>query len=301
LSSHTVIAPPVVPPVGSPVLVGPPVVPVVPGVDVVPVVSVPPGPLVGFVEPSDVPLAVALAVAPDDPLALPASVLPLSAPSPPPHPATSAAAAIHPAALAARSIAAGYHLARTHDTPARARVSAYPRRMRIHAVRTPGQRDRLHVTRDDGSEVAWVFPTYGAGLPHDLVHWAVESAFDLRHGFWGRVAAGVDPARVNAEAERRGGAGKYAGYGVDLRELLLAECLAAVSWDMSESEIAAQLATQAAALHIDVPAVSPARLAGVRQTLAALRDAWQALARGGTVAVTWPASGPPIARPARNT
>ena len=63
-------------------------------------------------------------------------------------------------------------------------------------VRTAGERDRIFVTRSDGSEVSWSFPSYGEGLPHDLVHWVVESCCGLRWGFWGRVDAGADPDAV---------------------------------------------------------------------------------------------------------
>ena len=67
--------------------------------------------------------------------------------------------------------------------------------LRASFVRVAGQRDRIYVLRSDGSEVSWVFPTYGDMVPHDLVHVVVESAFGLKNGFWGRVDAGVDPAR----------------------------------------------------------------------------------------------------------
>jgi hypothetical protein len=69
-------------------------------------------------------------------------------------------------------------------------------------LRVPGQRDRIHVRRSDGSETSWVFPSYGTLLPHDLVHLVVESAFGLRRGFWGLVDGGADPARINEEANR---------------------------------------------------------------------------------------------------
>src|SRR5262245_15116764 len=59
-------------------------------------------------------------------------------------------------------------------------------------VRTVGERDRVYVTRSDGSQVSWAFPSYGGALPHDLVHLVVESAFGLSQGFWGRVDAGAD-------------------------------------------------------------------------------------------------------------
>src|SRR5262249_37159052 len=102
--------------------------------------------------------------------------------------------------------------------------------MEVSFVRVRGQRDRIYVHRTDGSEVSWGFPTYGDELPHDLIHLVVEAAFGVRRGFWGRVDAGADPARVNDEANRLGGAEKYRGFGDDRAELLLAEGLANAGW-----------------------------------------------------------------------
>ena len=36
------------------------------------------------------------------------------------------------------------------------------------------QRDRVYVTRSDGTTTGWDFPSYGDGLPHDLCHLVVE-------------------------------------------------------------------------------------------------------------------------------
>jgi hypothetical protein len=154
-------------------------------------------------------------------------------------------------------------------------------------VRVPGQRDRVHVRRSDGSEASWVFPSYGAGLPHDLVHLVVESAFGLRRGFWGRVDAGVDPARINDEANRRGGGDKYRGFGEDRRELLLAEALAAGPWSDPETTDEALLeAIQRSAAIMDVvlpESVTPARIAAARAPLRRLAERWRAFDGKGTL------------------
>src|SRR5678816_2525104 len=102
--------------------------------------------------------------------------------------------------------------------------------MRIAFVRTAGKPDRVYVKRTSGTEVSWSFPTFGNDLPHDLVHLVVEAMFGVHQGFWARVDAGVDVARINAMANRQGGAGKYAAFGTDLSDLYLAEVLAAVPW-----------------------------------------------------------------------
>jgi hypothetical protein len=51
--------------------------------------------------------------------------------------------------------------------------------------------DRLRFVRSDGSQCEISMPRQGT-LPHDLVHYVVESALPLKHGFLGLVAAGAD-------------------------------------------------------------------------------------------------------------
>lgn len=154
-------------------------------------------------------------------------------------------------------------------------------------MRVRGQRDRIYVRRSDGSEVSWVFPTYGDELPHDLVHLIVEGAFGVRQGFWGRVDAGVDPARINDEANRMGGANKYQGFGDDRRDLLLAEALAAASWlnvDVSDEQRREAIVESCGKLGVELPpAVSLERVGEVRAALAQLRAQWRALGVKGTL------------------
>ena len=51
--------------------------------------------------------------------------------------------------------------------------------------------DRLRFVRSDGSQSKISMPRQGT-LPHDLVHYVVESALPLKHGFLSLVAAGAD-------------------------------------------------------------------------------------------------------------
>jgi hypothetical protein len=51
--------------------------------------------------------------------------------------------------------------------------------------------DRLRCVRRDGSETSTSMPRQGI-LPHDLLHYVVESALGWRHGFLGMIAAGAD-------------------------------------------------------------------------------------------------------------
>lgn len=162
----------------------------------------------------------------------------------------------------------------------------------IRFVRKQGQRDTIYVRRDDGWEVSWVFPNFGEGLPHDLVHLVVERAFGLRDGFWGLVAQGVDFGLVNAVASHEGGKDKYRSIlektgGSDLKELYLAEGLAAVHWSpgpLQDPDPIATLRRACAELELDPPAaLTPATVDAVRGELARLHGEWRGLLPQGTL------------------
>src|SRR5262245_317246 len=145
--------------------------------------------------------------------------------------------------------------------------------MEISFVRTQGQRDRVYVRRTNGTEVSWVFPTFGNYIPHDLVHLVVETAFGLKNGFWGRVDAGVDVTRINADANRLGGPNKYAAFGQNQEDLFLAEALAATRWGDSrllDEELAAEITRTCNAL----APIPRERVARIRKVLDGLCGIW---------------------------
>lgn len=53
--------------------------------------------------------------------------------------------------------------------------------MQIAFVRTGESHDRIHVTRDDGTQLTWRWPAYG--FPHDLLHWLLERELGMTGGF----------------------------------------------------------------------------------------------------------------------
>jgi hypothetical protein len=100
--------------------------------------------------------------------------------------------------------------------------------IRISAVRTGQERDRVYVNRDDGSEVWWSWIRDERALPHDLEHWVVETGARLSHGFWGLVADGLAPTRVNKMADRiASGVTLRDMSGRDTTQLIQAESLTA--------------------------------------------------------------------------
>lgn len=152
-------------------------------------------------------------------------------------------------------------------------------------VRTAGERDRIHVTRSDGSEVSWPFPTYGDGLPHDLVHLVVESAFGLEDAFWGRVDRGADPKLISDDANRKGGAGKYAAYGPDQRQLQLAEALAAASWSGEAGEVRDRIAAACETLGVEALRIDAEKIAETKAALSRLATKWRGLLPKGALHV----------------
>lgn len=166
--------------------------------------------------------------------------------------------------------------------------------MKVTFVKKPGQRDRIYVQRDDGTETSWSFPSYGRGLPHDLVHLLVEAEFGLGDGIWARVAAGADLDRINAQANQAGGkiADKYRALGDDLSGVLASEALAALSWGMDWVTDAERLASlQANWASLDNPAlpeVTEADITQARARLDAVRARWNALGATGAMAFAWP-------------
>jgi hypothetical protein len=163
--------------------------------------------------------------------------------------------------------------------------------MKIRFVRIAGQRDRIYVTRSNGTELGWDFPTLGAEIPHDMMHLVVETAFGLRNGFWGRVDSGVDPKKVNEMANRQGGPNKYAGFGDDLSELYLAESLAGLSWqvrEMTPADRYAQFLTNCERQSVQPPDdVTADSLAAVEHRINELRVQWRDLLPKGTMELTF--------------
>lgn len=65
--------------------------------------------------------------------------------------------------------------------------------------------DQLRCVRRDGSETSTIMPRQGV-LPHDLIHFVVESALDYRQGFLGLIAKGADISFAMEQAHDIGNA-----------------------------------------------------------------------------------------------
>ena len=55
---------------------------------------------------------------------------------------------------------------------------------------------RTQCTRSDGSVIDWESPNNGK-IPHDIVHWIIETKLCLNDSFYGNIARGQDDYSVN--------------------------------------------------------------------------------------------------------
>lgn len=147
--------------------------------------------------------------------------------------------------------------------------------IRLAFTRLAGKYDRLVVTRADGSSDSVDCPKQGM-IPHDMVHYAVESVLAAR-GFLSNVADGAavaftDGASDEAEPVER-----------------LVETMQADTWSMGGNtpvdELIAlyELACQARG-HAAAP-VGPDDIAAIRANMADLAARWAAIPVGGTLSL----------------
>jgi hypothetical protein len=177
--------------------------------------------------------------------------------------------------------------------------------LRVSFIRTRGNRDRVYVTRDDGSSAGWDFPSYGDGLPHDLCHLVVEGELRLTEGLWGLVDQGVEVGLVNNQAAlMRDGTPLVDHIGVDFSGLTEAEeavaVLAgpavqvvllgdlAVARLASERDAAATAGDIAEALGFVLPAsATPDVIAVIRIRLREFADRWRCLPDRGAIELSF--------------
>jgi len=155
--------------------------------------------------------------------------------------------------------------------------------------------DRVEVLRGDGSCVATTFPHKGP-LPHDLVHFVVESELGISDGFWGMVAAGRHPEEIAAIAKAAGHASaKRAGIpDAAIVEIVQAEraveCFEADLWDSSQGDPETFRAVLAAACErsfVPAPEVTDAAMQRIRGSLVEFGGQWSKLARAESLVLEW--------------
>jgi len=175
---------------------------------------------------------------------------------------------------------------------------------------TPDERDRMWVTRSDGST-----DQVPINMVHDLPHLVVESALGLRFGFWGLIDAGAFAREISASHGRDAGRVKAGRSGVLMgrphHSPLADEAVDALVVEHEEELIAAKALTNAFRFQArqspqavrDRLATAAMANAIVRAKLAILDDAtiedmqgaladadreWASVPPGGRIGLRWP-------------
>jgi hypothetical protein len=147
--------------------------------------------------------------------------------------------------------------------------------VQISIVKAAGRAHRAVAVRDDGVAVQFAVADYGDRLPHDLVHYLVESTLGLEWGFWGLVAAG---AELDAVARHGARHRRDLPHRPDPRvdehadELLRAEALVAEAYPLSDGESGG-------------PGTP---MPGLSERIEEWNATWQGLAPGGHLRFEWP-------------
>src|SRR5579872_6166011 len=167
--------------------------------------------------------------------------------------------------------------------------------MRITIIK--GERkDRIEAVRADGSCLSISFPHKGP-IPHDLVHFHVESELAIADAFWGRVEAGKDPEEIAGLAKAAGHASatRAAVPDTSIVGLIQAEraveCFEADLWSGSESspETIREMIGVACAQSLVPPlGVSDGAIEHVRARLSDVRCRWSASSIGDCLVLEWP-------------
>jgi len=161
---------------------------------------------------------------------------------------------------------------------------------------TKGEReDRIEAVRADGSSVQTTFPHKGP-IPHDAVHFYVESALQLGDAFWGTVAAGRHPEEVAEIAKAGGHASAKRATGADASIVRLVqaervvECFEADLWSggtTSPQTIRDAIAAGCAESLVPTMEVSDEAIAAIQSSLKNLVTCWPASKPGESLVLDW--------------
>lgn len=144
--------------------------------------------------------------------------------------------------------------------------------MDLRFTKGAGKHDRLDILRSDGAATTIECPKQGI-IPHDMVHYAVESCLAAR-GFLGRVAAG--------EAASFGMLGETESDGVER----LVEVIQGDAWSGSQTpatEILALYAVTCQARGCPALALDRSTIDGIRALMTELSKRWTDVPVGGVL------------------
>jgi hypothetical protein len=160
--------------------------------------------------------------------------------------------------------------------------------MLIRLTRLTNERHRLEVVRDDGTREALDMETRSA-LPHDLVHYAVETEAGLRASFYGRLARGetyealtTDPSGDAQAMQTEAVVARIQGLAKD------------DAWSGADPErVARSIAAGFRSLGHEPPAwLTGELIARVRESLRRVQGRWRATSFHETLELEFPARTP---------
>jgi hypothetical protein len=159
--------------------------------------------------------------------------------------------------------------------------------------------DSIHLRRRDGTAATTVFPHKGP-VPHDAVHFFVESELGMRAGFWGLVVGGLHPEEVGAMTKAAGHASAARprppepSIVMAIQAERLVECFEADLWGggCDPQTFQNTLAVACEQSLVPVPEIDAQTIARIRLQLDHFRRCWLALPLGQSCGLQWP-EGPP--------
>jgi hypothetical protein len=144
--------------------------------------------------------------------------------------------------------------------------------------------DLLTCVRRDRSITSGEMPRQGV-LPHDVIHFVVETTLGWREAFFGAIARGVSLDHIASRKSRT----DWSQWPQALQAESLVECLQAEQWGGSADPLSFRriLATACRVRGVAVPVLSPEDLRRVRAALREFGAAWRPLPAGGTLEKTF--------------
>lgn len=162
-------------------------------------------------------------------------------------------------------------------------------------VRKGRTADIIQIQRTDGSVLSTNFPHKGP-LPHDIVHFFVESELGIDAGFWGLVAGGRHPEEVGEMAKAAGHASASRARAPDpllvpaIQAERMVECFEADLWgggsDIQTFNHLLDAACQQS--RVQSVALDQEAIARVRKALGKFQALWVGISIGGVCSFDWP-------------
>jgi hypothetical protein len=155
--------------------------------------------------------------------------------------------------------------------------------------------DKIEILRLDSSAQSTSFPHKGP-VPHDAVHFFVESELGMKNAFWGMIARGHHPEEIGAIVKAAGHASATRGRRPDavaipaVQAERMVEVFEADLWAGGCDPQTFRDMVEAGCQQSRVPTfeLDDETIARLRDRLTQFRDRWAALPISGSCSFAWP-------------